>query len=728
MDFEDAAILTSEQNSELPFEQLDSEQFTSEEIHQQVRQYISAAVQRQCDRVRVLGMARSFKLQDIYTAQNFLTQIPCQRRSSIEALVEQDNSPTYKNWQLPTTPTLGIVSQHSKIAILGRLGSGKTTLLKHLALACISGDFCPDRVPAFVSLRGFAEELTKGFANSSYNEFGGISLQVPLAQYIARQLANYGAEDSQAIEYLLRQGQLLLLCDELDEVSDVARQGVLDQIRILADRFPQHQWAIATRSPNHVYSLEQFTLFELAEFNFFEVYKFASQWFKAFGDKGSIKLDRFAWAIEQNPILKELACFPLFLAQICLIFQSTTELDRLTFYREILDILLKDWEAAKSIAHNQIPVTDSFNYPSTHPRLSEKKALLGHLAVTSLERPASLWKRDELEQEIRFFCARANLAPTVEPSDWIEILKTQHGAIAEIAKGIFAFADRALQAVLAADKIAASNNPAAFKYLMQRIGDRSGNDAIVLAICSVKNPEAHLRTIYNYVESLVVNAQKIQEFLAWVNKQVLYLRTPFKNVAIKALYLDFDLENVRTLDRARALDIAHSRSLERAQMRALQMEGESYTNTGMDIDQTVTLALNLDLALFFASQPVLQLASALEPEFGKALAKLRRRLPNPNGDREKFALWWQANGLEWSKRFRDIMIQHRKGTQDWVFTDKELALLRKYHEANKLLVDCLNACSQIDKVVRERIESSLLLSQIADLPDEDDQTVFQVRE
>jgi hypothetical protein len=700
-----------------------SAQLNPEQMIEQIRQAIGASVQRQCDRLRMLGMPQPLNLKDIYIAPQFFTHIPSQRRLRIEELPKVDNSAIFESTKLLTTPALEIAQAHPRLLILGKLGIGKTVLLKYLALVCIAGDFCPDHIPVLISLREFAREFmgefAKGAASSSYSEFAGISIQIPLAQYIAQQLVNYGVEDSQQCEYLLRQGKLLLLCDELDDVSDFLRHSVLEQINQLADRFPQHQWAIASRSSTYTHQLEQFTTFELAGFDFFQIYTFASKWFKANGGISN-QLDELVQIIEQKPILKEFVCNPLILSQICLAFHQGTQFDELEFYREILDILLRDWQATKNLVPDRTP--------QPLLKISQKKALLEHLAIAALEHPECLWERVELEQEIQIFSLKANLPQTIDPWDWVEMFKTQHGLIQETAKGLFGFSDRALQASLAADKIVASKNPAAIKYLIQHLGDRHGNDVIVMAIGRIKQPEQLLRTIYEYIESLVVDQPQIQKYLAWVNQQVLYLRTPYKPSAVKALYLDFNLETARSLDRARALDIAHSRSLERAQMRAMSMEGETYTNTGLDIDLTVTLALNLDLALFFASHSVLHLASALEPQLGKALAQLRRRLPDPSRDRARFAQWWQARGLEWSKQFREVMIQHRKGKQDWEFSDKEIALLQQYHDANKLLVDCLNACPNLDRAMRERIESSLFLSQITEVSDDDDQTVFQVRE
>lgn len=173
------------------------------------------------------------------------------------------------------------------------------------------------------------------------------------------------------------------------------------------------------------------------------------------------------------------------------------------------------------------------------------------------------------------------------------------------------------------------------------------------------------------------------------------------------MYLDIDLEKTRSLDRARALDVSHSKSLERAKKRAMGIENTM--DTEMDVDHAIHLAINLDLALYFNNHQVLELASALDPILSQGLQTLRQELPNPHEDRAKFAKWWQGKGLEWSKSFRNLIIQHRKGSQAWHFTEEQIRLLRAYHDANKLLVDCLNSAEHISPLVKEQIESSLFL-------------------
>jgi hypothetical protein len=218
-----------------------------------------------------------------------------------------------------------------------------------------------------------------------------------------------------------------------------------------------------------------------------------------------------------------------------------------------------------------------------------------------------------------------------------------------------------------------------------------------------------LRVMKRNIDELLIQDPHLQSFLVWVNQQSIQIKTPYKAVTIRALYLDIDLENTRSLDRARALDIAHSRSLERARAKAMGIENNMETE--VDIDYTINLALNLDLALYFADHQVLELASALEPDLHKGLQFLLQKFPDPKKDREKFAKWWQAKGLDWSKKLRALIVQHRKGSQEWQFSENQLKVLRTYNDANRLLIECLNNAEYVSPLVKSQIESTLLLPQ-----------------
>jgi hypothetical protein len=58
---------------------------------------------------------------------------------------------------------------------------------------------------------------------------------------------------------------------------------------------------------------------------------------------------------------------------------------------------------------------------------------------------------------------------------------------------------------------------------------------------------------------------------------------------------------------------------------------------------------------------------------------------------------------------RSLIVHHRKGSQDWQFSENQLKIFRAYHDANKLLIECLNNAEYVSPLVKNQIESNLLL-------------------
>ncbi|MEG4058343.1 MULTISPECIES: NACHT C-terminal helical domain 2-containing protein [unclassified Microcoleus] len=81
--------------------------------------------------------------------------------------------------------------------------------------------------------------------------------------------------------------------------------------------------------------------------------------------------------------------------------------------------------------------------------------------------------------------------------------------------------------------------------------------------------------------------------------------------------------------------------------------------------------------------------------------------------------WWNAKGQDWTQQLINLMIKYRNIGHDWQFSQEQKSLLRKYYDANKLLVECLNSGCNVSPAVRQEIEETLLLP-IANLQKTDD--------
>ncbi len=508
---------------------------------------------------------------------------------------------------------------------------------------------------------------------------------------------------------LLERGAFLLLWDELDELDEDIRVDVAQQLSIFSDRYAKNFTVVATRNHHYHHLLQAFNALEIAPFQDVEINKFANKWFSIVYPQKSNKLEKFQQLIITNQSLAEIATKPLFLTYLCNYF-SNYEYIKNNFYQDLVDLLLTGWQQTKFLATETISKNISnIQFLSS----TQKQDLLSYMAIVSLDRHGYIWQNHQLTEDLQS-CLNSSRTLShlhIDRDRLYHILKWQHSLLVECAKGVHCLAHTALHDYLAAYRIANSNPAIAEKYLLERVYLKRWHGVIVMTLSISQKADRMLQTMKRKVDEIVINDPHLQSFLTWVNQQSIQMQTPYKTVTIRALYLDIDLENTRSLDRARALDIAHSRSLERARMKSMGIE--SQMETEVDVDYTINLALNLDLALYFASHPIVELACSLEPDLYKGLQFLRQKLPDPYKDKErdKFAKWWQAKGLEWSKKLRSLIMQHRKGSQDWKFSDNQLKVLRTYHDANKLLVDCLNNAEYVSPIVKSQIESTLLLPQ-----------------
>ena len=94
-------------------------------------------------------------------------------------------------------------------------------------------------------------------------------------------------------------------------------------------------------------------------------------------------------------------------------------------------------------------------------------------------------------------------------------------------------------------------------------------------------------------------------------------------------------------------------------------------------------------------------------DLNEAIEKFKNYLPILN--RDTFREWWLNNGLEWTKKLREVIIQYRDIGQDWQFTESQKELLVQYYQANKFLMECLNSGSNVSPEVRSHIEDNLFL-------------------
>ncbi|MFB2837816.1 NACHT domain-containing protein [Floridanema evergladense] len=692
------------------------------DLVQEVRQKISASIQKRCGTMRVLDMEQPIGLDDIYTQVNILEKLTKNRRLEIAQLLNECNLENFDRFSLGRVQEervsgLEAVERHDKLLILGKPGAGKTTFLKWLAVQCNFGKFQNNLVPVFIILKDFAE--TQGQPN--------------LLDYINKQLSECGIEDSQVAQILLSRGKALVLLDGLDEVRDTDHDRVLRDIRHVSERFECSRFVMTCRIAAREYTFEQFTEVEVADFDAKQIKEFVTKWFKV---KYPVKTEHFLQELEANESIKELATNPLLLTLLCLVFEEGAKFpaNRSELYKEGLDVLLKKWDAKRNIKRDEVYKALS---------LQRKEDLLSQIAYATFERSEYFFKQKSVEEQITKYIRNlpnANADQEVLQLDSEVILKSiaaQHGLLVERARGIYSFSHLTFHEYFTARRIKEKQSDELLQNLANHITEKRWREVFLLTVGMLESADCLLQLMKNKIDWLVAGDEKLQRLLTWADEKALSVNVDYKPAAVRSFYLylqapwiilhlrDRDRDRDRDLNldldldflRNRALALDHNRDLNRVHdldldldlAPALYFTLPQPRNLNLPLVRDLDLARNLNLPFAHA----LAHAHACDAKLKQSLQELKAQLPDlsESSNQEIVQQWWQDNGKHWTKQLTEVMIEHRNIGHDWQFSQEQEKLLNKYYQANKLLVDCLNSDCYVSREVREEIENTLLLPQ-----------------
>ncbi len=671
-----------------------------------VRNHVYDDIQMRCGSMRVLDMTQPIGLDAIYTTVNIFEKVTGRQRQAIADLLQGWNFEELTSLgqvKEKRVPGLVAVEKHPKLMILGKPGAGKTTFLKWIAIQCNNGQSRADQVPAFVTLKAFAE--AKG--------------QPDLLTYLGGQWADCGVKDAQATVTLLSKGRVLLLLDGLDEVRDLDHDRVLQEIRDFSTRFRNCQFVMTCRIAAREYTFEQFTEVEVADFDDEQIADFVGKWFIAKQDP--MKIDRFLEKLRGNVRIRELATNPLLLTLLCLVFQETADFptNRSELYREGLDVLLKKWDAKRNIERDALHQR-SVIYQSLS--LQRKEALLSQIAFTTFERGDIFFKQQAVENYIAEFIR--NLPNVSDEPESLELdseailksIEAQHGLLVERARGIYSFSHLTFQEYFTARKIAFSpitQSLAAWGDLVSHITETRWQEIFLLTVGILQSADDLVLLMKAQIDQLVAGDEKLQQFLFWLSKKASSVGPSYKPAAVRAYY--FALDQVRDYDLALSLDHNVAFVFAPAYDDSLGVDGYGDLTLDYAFVQACNLTCHLDPddtlipAVNKLYSDVLALDTADAFELKQALKRLKDELNSPVP--LATATDQQVNGKAWTEQLKDITLQHRNIGHNWQFSSAQAALLEQYYRANKLLVACLNSDCYVTRSVREEIEATLLLPQ-----------------
>lgn len=501
------------------FETEDAAVADIETLVRQVRSQRQHKIQDQCGTVQLLNTNRPLELNDIYIEVNILEEVPKQQwleladlQRSTRKEFDRGGLAGIEQTQIAGTEAVEI---YSKLRILGKPGAGKTTFLQYLAIRCNQGRFAANRVPIFVNLRDFSDESRS-------------IEQLNLFSYLREELLTSGISDSSTIETLLREGKVLLLLDGLDEVQNQERRIVANEIRRLAEKYPQNLFVVSCRIAAEALSLKRFTDVEVAPLTQAQIVAFAQKWFttltKTIAQERQKQAFRFVQelSLPENLPFRRLAATPLFLHLICWMFQRQGKFpkQRSEFYKQCLHLLLSKWDETKGIEREEM--YRGFSVP-------QKLKLLSQIATVTFEQGDDFFERQAVEQQIENYIRELpNAAIELEElqSDSEDILKAielQHGLLAERVQGVFSFSDPVFQEYLTAQKIVSDYylqaSDQALEQLVSHTHEPRWREIFLLTVAMLRSADSLTQLMKQKIDAIAAENLYLQAFLTWTNKR-----------------------------------------------------------------------------------------------------------------------------------------------------------------------------------------------------------------
>lgn len=627
--------------------------------------------------MRVLGMSEPVSLESIFTDAFILDKPTAFRRYEIEKIKEDPSQLDAKR-----ISALRIVSMEDRLFILGKPGAGKTTFLKHIALQAANGKL--DKIPIFVSIKEWADSGRD------------------LLSFIFRLFEICSFPDPKLfVEFILEKGDTILLFDGLDEVSQEndQRARLTTELHAFTKQYHTGKILITCRIAASVYSFEQFTYVEIADFDNKQIRAFVNKWFK----DNQTKREAFLYEFRRNKYkgLRELARTPLLLVLLCLVFDELMSFpERLVeLYEEALDILLKKWDTARNIRRDDIYHKLS---------LGRKRQMFANIAADTFEAGEYFLRQDDLIRRIAAYLQKLPPVDANEDIDGDAVLKAieaHHGIFVERAFKIYSFSHLTFQEYFSAKYIVENASDGTLEHLINNhLCDNRWREVFLLTASLLNNADSFFNLLLNAIGSLIRGDKKIIEILRWTERKG---------------SVDYAIADYPVLSRALALSLVlnssgisindHNFYLLSIFNFAYELDIDGIFNIVIDLDNDLVRALILDAALeailepdYYEVEKAFKKALALSLELG--LNDLQKALKEFSVSiEEQFAFTeWDA----FRPKLLKIVQQYRDIGYEWDLTNDNIERLQDYIYACVLLTDCLKLAYVSDRLV---IENKLLM-------------------
>ncbi|NJO57157.1 MAG: NACHT domain-containing NTPase [Richelia sp. RM2_1_2] len=678
---------------------LDQSQFSINQLVQQVRLRFHDDIQRLHGTMPLLGVDHCVDLGELFVDVNILKQVSSNRKSELDELWQDFNACIDKNSNYRSLERIGlgkhqkrvsgseVLAKDSNLMVVGKPGSGKTTYLQHIVTECNQGRLQADKIPVLIKLRQFVND--------------GRRFEYNLKDYLTQQWRLSEAE----IELLLSQGKVLILLDGLDEVVGEDGNKIVKKTKQFARTYPQNKLIITCRTQSQESKFEGFDYVEIADFNEVQVKAFAKHWFNAVCSSKSEAQEKVKEFLEklyldENKQIRELAITPILLTLTCAVFYQTRKFysKRSKLYEEGLELLLENWDKSREIERDEIYRDLS---------VERKQELLSYLAVKKFEKQQYvLFEQEEIEGYIAEFLDISLRESRVV----LKAIEAQHGLVIERARKVWSFSHLTFQEYLVARNIIKSI------YLHQLsvyIVKRHWREVFILILEITNYPDEVIQLIKKNTDELLAKNKGIQQFLDYIQQAVNYMDTPYKPAAIRALYIGYDKEFLKSLTPKLDSNLANDYYY------AVELCDDIEFDLGHNLDDYTT-PKEMSIASQISNSIKFAIARSIifDAEIRNTLRDLRNlSFSSKVNSNEVFEQnldnnceeSWEEIWLAWRENLCNVIDEYDSWIHDWEFGEEEEELLQDYYYANKFIVDCLNSNLNISPIVRQEIEDTLLL-------------------
>jgi hypothetical protein len=209
---------------------------------------------------------------------------------------------------------------------------------------------------------------------------------------------------------------------------------------------------------------------------------------------------------------------------------------------------------------------------------------------------------------------------------------------------------------------------------------------------------------------IATQGENIISYMDWVHCKVESVKIQDLPATVtRAFYFELGLSQIignvgSNFSLALSLEPNFSRTINSHTDLGLDLSLCHITNIIGDLDSIPRPALTLERMV----KRAIAHAVKIQPELARELQTLAQKLPSGEENEAQFWLWWHKQGKAWSNNLNSVAVKYRNIGYQWQFDRQQQKSIKQYHQANLLLLECLNNNSYVSPVVKQTIHQELL--------------------